>query len=107
MPKTGLTIVDIMYSDLKTALNDNYLNCPGAVFFVGGIVITCRFFQNEIIENDINPQQIDSYFAHFQLMAYMTGLSEVLGKEVVLTAENNTPGNLFSSLGLVSMASCR
>lgn len=72
-------------------LNGNYLNRPGAVFFVGEIVITCLFFQNEIIENDINPQQINSYAAHLQLMAYMTGLSKALGKEIVLTAENDTP----------------
>jgi len=72
-------------------LNGNYLNSPKATVFVGDIYVHCRFFQKEVIENDINPQQINSYAVHLQLMAYMTGLSRALGKEVVLTAENDTP----------------
>ena len=66
-------------------------NMLTATFFVGEIPIRCYFFQDDEIENDIDPRMITSYAVHQQLMDYMTRLSQALGKEVVLTPENDTP----------------
>ena len=62
-------------------------------FFVGEIDIRCHFFRDDELENDLDPRKITSYEVHQQLMDYLTRLSQALGKEVVLTAENDTPAN--------------
>ncbi|GAB3580474.1 hypothetical protein GCM10027345_21970 [Hymenobacter daeguensis] len=64
---------------------------PGASFFVGAMPIRCHFFRDDELENDIDPQKVTSYAVHQQLMDYLTRLSLALGKEVVLTPENDTP----------------
>ena len=66
-------------------------NMPWAHFFVGEIGINCHFFRDDEVENDIDPQKITSYPVHQQLMNYLTRLSQALGKEMVLTPENDTP----------------
>ncbi|MBJ6110783.1 hypothetical protein JAO73_17295 [Hymenobacter sp. BT523] len=68
-------------------------NMLGAGFFVGEIDIRCHFFQDDEIENDIDPRNITSFAVHQQLLDYLMRLSQALGKEVVLTAENNKPAN--------------
>ena len=62
-----------------------------ATFFVAEIDVNCHFFDDAEIENDIDPRKIDSLTAHSQLMDYMARLSQALGKEVVLTGEDNSP----------------
>ena len=64
-----------------------------ATFFVGEIPTRCHFFRDDEVENDIDPQKITSYAVHQQLMDYLTRLSQALGKEVVLTPENDTPAS--------------
>ncbi|GAA3988223.1 hypothetical protein [Hymenobacter antarcticus] len=66
-------------------------NMLTATFFVGEIGINCHFFGDYEVENDVDPQKITSYEVHQQLMDYLTRLSQALGKEVVLTFENDTP----------------
>lgn len=66
-------------------------------FSVGAIEVKCHFFDEEEIEHDIDPKQIDSYGAHRQLLHYMTLLSQSLGKQVVLTHENDTPARYTDS----------
>lgn len=66
---------------------------PLSAVFVGEIIIKCHFFVDDEIENDIDPSEVDSYAAHLQLMAYITGFSQALGKEVVLTGENDSPSH--------------
>ena len=66
---------------------------PFSAVFVGEMIIKCHFFVDDEIENDVDPSEVDSCAAHLQLMAYMTGFSQALGKEVVLTGENYSPSN--------------
>ncbi|GAA4026752.1 hypothetical protein GCM10022409_08370 [Hymenobacter glaciei] len=66
-------------------------NMPISTFFVGEVNVNCYFFGDYEIENDIDPLKITSYAVHQQLMDYLTRLSQALGKEVVLTLENDTP----------------
>jgi hypothetical protein len=64
-----------------------------ATFVVGDMEVKCHFFNDEEIENDIDPKQINSYAAHLQLLNYMTLLSQALGKRVLLTPENIKPAS--------------
>ena len=66
---------------------------PFSAVFVGEMIVKCHFFVDDEIENDVDPSEVDSYAAHLQLMAYMTGFSQALGKEVVLTGKNDSPLN--------------
>jgi hypothetical protein len=66
-------------------------NLLTTTFYVGEIDINCHFFGDDDIENDIDPRKITSFAVHQQLMNYLKKLSQVLGKEVVLTEENDTP----------------
>lgn len=59
--------------------------------FVGKTIVKCHFFVDSEIENDIDPSEVESYAAHLQLMNYMTRISQALGKEIVLTSENDSP----------------
>ena len=72
---------------------DGQGNMPWATFFVGELGVNCHFFRDDEVENDIDPQKITSYAVHQQLMNYLTRLSQALGKEVVLTPENDTPAS--------------
>ncbi|GAB2722409.1 hypothetical protein GCM10011495_25460 [Hymenobacter frigidus] len=72
---------------------DGQANMLWATFFVGELGVNCHFFRDDEVENDIDPQKITSYAVHQQLMNYLTRLSQALGKEVVLTPENDTPAS--------------
>jgi len=61
--------------------------------FLNSFHVRCHFFQDDEVENDIDPRNITSYAVHQHLMNYLTRLSQALGKEVVLTPENDKPGN--------------
>ena len=66
-------------------------NMPTATFFVEETGVNCHFFVDGELENDVDPSKITSYAVHQQLMDYLTRISQSLGKEVVLTAENDMP----------------
>ena len=68
-------------------------NVLTAHFFVGELVVNCHFFHDAELENDLDPSKIISYAVHQQLMDYLMRLSQALGKEVVLTPENDTPAS--------------
>ena len=66
-------------------------NMLWAGFLVGEIPIRCHFFRDDELENDLDPQKITTHAVHQQLMNYLIQLSQIIGKEVVLTFENDTP----------------
>lgn len=66
-------------------------NMLWAAFIVGELPVRCHFFRDDEVENDIDPQKIASYAVHQQFMDFLVRLSQALGKEVVLTWENDTP----------------
>lgn len=89
----------ISHSQIDFATLETYWDSHGqdnmlsAHFFVGELLINCRFFRDDEVENDIDPSKIASYAVHQQLLDFLTRLSQALGKEVVLTAENDTPAS--------------
>lgn len=63
-------------------------NCSTATVFINDIQVHAHFFSDQEIENDISPKEIKSINEHNKLINYMVGLSNALGKEVILTPEN-------------------
>jgi hypothetical protein len=68
----------------------------GYTVFIDNIQVNAHFFIAEEIENDITPNEINSIDDHNKLMNYMTNLSKVLNKTVVLTPENEADFVLIS-----------
>lgn len=60
-----------------------------ASIFLDKIQINCHFFTDKMMENDINPMEIQSLDDHARLMDYMKAISTLLGKEVILTEESS------------------
>lgn len=71
-------------------------NCSTATVYIDDIQLNAHFFTDEEIENDITPNEINSLDDHNKLMDYMTRLSKVLNKTVVLTPENQSDFVLIS-----------
>lgn len=91
----------VQHSQIDFAVVESYWDGNGqanmltATFFVGEIDIKCHFFDEQEIENDLDPRKIDSGSAHLQLMDFLTRLSQALEREVVLTRGNNRPATCF------------
>ncbi|WP_294226193.1 hypothetical protein [uncultured Chryseobacterium sp.] len=59
-----------------------------ATIDIGGILVKCYFFSEDEIENDITPLEVKSLEHHHRLMEYLSCVSKILNKEVLLTIEN-------------------
>ena len=55
---------------------------------IDNIQINNHFFTDTKIENDISPAQINSLQDHEKIISYMTNISNVLNKPIILTPEN-------------------
>ncbi len=62
--------------------------CSTAKVFLGNIQVSAHFFEETEIENDIDPKEFNSIEDHEKLMRYMSGLSVLLDREIVLTPED-------------------
>ena len=70
------------YWERKTDLSND------AVIRIGGITLKCHFFISKEIENDFDPSEIETIEDHNRVMSYLTDVSKLLSKTVLLTAEN-------------------
>ncbi|MFF3024832.1 hypothetical protein ACFVRR_19620 [Gottfriedia sp. NPDC057948] len=55
---------------------------------INGVLINCHFFVEDEIEFDINPKEIIGLSEVSSVFEFMSKLSNVLGKEIILTEEN-------------------
>ncbi|WP_141106485.1 hypothetical protein [Hymenobacter gelipurpurascens] len=62
-------------------------NWPLARIFVGDIQIRCFFLAEDIIDGDIDPREFKKPDDHLQLIHYLTSISKLLGKQVVVLSE--------------------
>ena len=88
----GLTQTDeqkIDYEVIKEFWNGNRDLCSTAKVFIDKIQINNHFFDIEEIENDIDPREINSIEDHEIVLKYMTDLSLLLDKPIILTPEND------------------
>jgi hypothetical protein len=60
-----------------------------ATIIVNSIKLNCHFFQITNIENDLDPKEIVYVTDHEIVLKYMTEVSKLLRKTVVLTPENS------------------
>lgn len=85
--------------DFKKVLDywdGDFDNCSTASVFLDKIKVNAHFFQDDQIENDITVTEITTIEDHNKLIEYMTGLSHVLQKPVILTPENDSEIVLIS-----------
>jgi hypothetical protein len=59
-----------------------------ANLYVGNLQINAHFFDSGEIENDIDPREFNNVEDHEKLIKYLTDLSKILSKQVILTPEN-------------------
>lgn len=62
--------------------------CSSAKVFIDKIQINAHFFDDSEMENDIDPREFNSIDDHNKLIKYMSDISILLDKEVILTPEN-------------------
>lgn len=85
--KTELEENQISYDVIDGYLKEEHDRCSSAKIFIDNIQINCHFFSKSEIENDIDPREISSIEDHKKIIKYMTDLSCILEKEVILTPE--------------------
>lgn len=78
----------IDFSVIDDYWNGNHDLCSTAKIFIDKIQINAHFFDDTEIENDIDPREFNTINDHEKLIHYMTVLSTLLDKEVILTPEN-------------------
>ena len=73
--------------------------CSTAKVFVDKIQINAHFFDDNKFENDIDPREFNTIDDHDKLTKYITDLSNLLNKEVILTPENEHETVLLKAQG--------
>jgi len=63
--------------------------------FLDKIQINAHFFDDNELENDIDPREFNSIEDHNMLIKFMSDLSRILDKEIVLTPESEHETVLF------------
>ncbi|QIX60391.1 hypothetical protein HER32_03980 [Hymenobacter sp. BT18] len=68
--------------------DDNQLNgWPFASISVGDVKVNCFFRGEDEIDGDIDPREFKQPEDHLQLMRYLSSVSKLLGKQVVMVEE--------------------
>jgi hypothetical protein len=62
---------------------------------LSGIIVNCHFFTEDQIEFDVNPSDVNSPERLDELFNFMKGLANAVGKDVILTGENEPESPLF------------
>lgn len=80
---------------IKEFWSGNHDLCSTAKVFIDKIQINAHFFDDTEMENDIDPREFNSIDNHNKLVKYMSDLSNLLDKEIILTPENEHETILF------------
>jgi hypothetical protein len=78
-------------------------NLSEASIFIDNILVKNYFFTDEAIENDVTPSQINSIDDHCKLIEYMSNISKILNKKVILTPENSPEIELVEGVVTVNL----
>lgn len=84
--QTNENIID--FEVVKGYLNGKHDLCSSASIFIDKIQINNHFFSDKEIENDIDPRDINNIQDHEKIIKYMSELSNLLDKTVILTPES-------------------
>ena len=93
--KTNTDEKKIDFNVIEEFWSGNLDLCSTAKIFIDKIQINAHFFDDTEMENDIDPREFNSFEDHEKLIKYMTDLSILLDKEVILTPENEHETVLF------------
>ena len=85
----------IDFGVIKEYWSGNHDLCSTANVFIDKIQINAHFFDDNEMENDIDPREFNSMEDHNKLIKYMVDLSTLLDKEIILTPENEHETILF------------
>jgi hypothetical protein len=66
---------------------DRLDDMPFASISVGNVQINCFFLAEDSLDGDINPQDIQSVEDHQALLKYLSDVSRLLAKQIVLLDE--------------------
>lgn len=64
------------------------MECRTASIIIDQIIINTHFFWNEQIEFDVEPHEIKSYLDYNKVIDFMSKISSLINKQVILTGEN-------------------
>lgn len=78
----------INFEVVRGYLEGEHNLCSSASIFIGKIQINNHFFIENEIENDVSPKEINTIQDHEKIIKYMTDISILLDKPVILTPEN-------------------
>jgi hypothetical protein len=87
--KTNKNEARIDFSVIEEYWNGNHDFCSTAKVLMDTIQINAHFFVDKKLENDIDPREFNSIDDHNKLLKFMTDLSILLDKQVILTPEND------------------
>lgn len=93
--KTDRNENKIDFSVIDEFWGGNHDFCSTAKVFIDKIRINAHFFDDTEIENDVDPEEFNSIDDHNKLIKYMSDVSTLLDKEVLLTPENKHEFILF------------
>lgn len=86
--KTNTDEKKVDFNVIEEFWNGNLDLCSTAKVFIDNIQINAHFFDDTEMENDIDPREFTSIEDHDKLVKYMTDISILLDKEIILTPEN-------------------
>lgn len=72
--------------------------CNDVTIELDKIIVKCYFFDDLEIENDIDTGDIKSIDDHYKLLSYLTDISKLLSKTVIVTPENTPEIILISAI---------
>ncbi|MES2810015.1 MAG: hypothetical protein V4619_15395 [Bacteroidota bacterium] len=97
--KTNESEDQINFDIVSEYLDGNSDWLTSATIFVGSFQIKSHFFVDSEIENDIDPKEFNSIDDHNNLVKYITDISMLLNKEVLITVENLQENILLKIIG--------
>lgn len=78
----------IDFNIIKLFWEGNLNLCSTVKVLINKVQINNHFFAPNEVENDVDPREVNSLDDHKNIINYMTDLSNLLNKPVILTPEN-------------------
>ncbi|HTF21307.1 MAG TPA: hypothetical protein VK658_24690 [Chryseolinea sp.] len=97
--KEGSTTDRISFNAVKETWSTDNRELVTATVKIVGIDINCHFYDHSELEGDIDPREFRSLNDHENLVKYLKDVSNLLGKEVIVTGENTKDWILMRVIG--------
>ncbi len=86
--KTNKDEEKIDFATIEEYWDGNHDQSSTGKVFIDKVQINAHFFDDNELENDIDPSEFNSIDDHEKLIKFMIDVSTILDKEVILTPEN-------------------